>query len=236
MPTTLDPPTTARRVLFLEGQILVADDLVDEQSDRNAHRRLHQATAHTPGIAHGLGLRVEGESVLIDPGYAVDGYGREVVVPSTMAVDISGASTSVDVWILYDREQGRSPGRWSERAEPLATPGGLDAKGQPVPIPVPDPTVDLDVSTIYPRPDDPAEEWDVYLHRRLGRPRTRGPGSSPTPRSSGRRSGPSASSSGIPTSRRRGVPSSWSAPRRGSIADASPSASPTATTAGSSRW
>lgn len=79
------------RPLFLDGAILGAGDLTSlEQIDRDRDARATRHL-HTPGIGAGLELKkgppqggfVE---VTIERGYAIDGTGRELVVPTALPV------------------------------------------------------------------------------------------------------------------------------------------------------
>jgi hypothetical protein len=108
---------------FFEGEYLGADDLqqlVVYMRDQSAR---HALGGHAWGIAAGLDL-VEQPSpsgggavdVYLLPGYAIDGYGRSVVVvnPLRLTVDLlSGQPTgSVQVWLRYDQggTKGVRPG------------------------------------------------------------------------------------------------------------------------------
>src|SRR5690242_14785662 len=114
--------TTAARVRYTERQILSAADLNDEQAYRLAAQRRHLAGQHRWGIVQGLRLQVVPGGFVIQPGYAVDGFGRELLVPRPVFTpwSRSGArdifdrvgsetfhapgeleQTLVDVWLLY---------------------------------------------------------------------------------------------------------------------------------------
>ena len=72
-------------------------------------RRRHQRLLHTWGIAEGLGLSfASGASrVTVAEGVAVDGEGREIVLPEdTQTADLSGFSgKTVFVTIAYDEQE-----------------------------------------------------------------------------------------------------------------------------------
>jgi hypothetical protein len=78
-----DPP---ERIGFVEGQVLQARDLNDEQAYRVFFRRLHNLATHGWGIAHGLRLDVslDPDGFWLEPGFAWDGYGRELIVPAAV--------------------------------------------------------------------------------------------------------------------------------------------------------
>lgn len=73
-----------RRVRFHQGQYLGADDLDAEQRYHRGMRRRHNIGHHTWGVVAGLGLEIEDDTrLLIGPGMAVDGFGREIFVLAT---------------------------------------------------------------------------------------------------------------------------------------------------------
>jgi hypothetical protein len=77
---------TLQRVQYREGQVLMAQDLTDEGDYRVALRRRHNAVMHGWGILNGLELRYELGRLLLEPGMAVDGHGRELVVTRPQVV------------------------------------------------------------------------------------------------------------------------------------------------------
>jgi hypothetical protein len=178
------------RVRYRERQRLRAADLNHEQAYRVAMRRRHNISHHTWGIAHGLKLVVEAGDFFVQPGVAVDGYGRELIVPEPVslpmtvcdeAMNIFDAlqSEAIDVWLLYGRvaetppQRGRwdcGPGRhsrWREEARLRLTPANTIDPRQPVEVP----EADLDFGPHEVPPDDPEREWPVYLGR-ITRPST----------------------------------------------------------------
>jgi hypothetical protein len=78
------------RVLFFPGQRLTAGDLTDLETSNRELRWLHNRTLHPWGI--GAGLEVTGEkgdtAVTVQPGYAVDRLGRELVLTSARTLPI----------------------------------------------------------------------------------------------------------------------------------------------------
>jgi hypothetical protein len=178
---------TVQRVHYQERQILRAEDLEAEQAYRIAMRRRHNIAHHGWGIVTGLDLGIgdDKETLRIEPGMAVDGYGRELFVPQTYDVsweilrseELKGKKSEwvVDVWLIYARvpetppQKGRwecGPGqhsRWREEAHIRLTRGGDE---------VPDPrhppgvtSTDLDFGPYRAPPDDPAQAWPVFLGR-----------------------------------------------------------------------
>src|SRR6185436_14669761 len=96
---------TLTRVRFRERQPLRATDLNSEQAYHLALRRWHNVAHHGWGIATGLALVSEG--LLVQPGLAVDGYGRELIVPKPVSLPPEAfddlETTSIAVWLLYGR-------------------------------------------------------------------------------------------------------------------------------------
>jgi hypothetical protein len=162
---------------------LRAADLAAEQSYLVAARRRHNIGQHGWGIVQGLGIRDTPDLVVVQPGVAVDGYGRELIVtaPVTIPSDVFTklADEALDVWLVYrlvevNVSQG---GRWScgpgknpktheqvttVRLTPAPPPPGHLPKEVPRnPVEVSD--ADLPFLPHRLPPDDPAAEWPVYL-------------------------------------------------------------------------
>jgi hypothetical protein len=161
---------TVTRVRFREGQVLLARDLNDEQAYHTAMRRRHNISHHTWGIVRGLLLAEQERRFYVTPGMAVDGYGRELVVPASLELpervcdrplfDVFG--DRVAVWLVYSRvsEAQCGPaagGRWCVQAL-LRLTDVQDAPDPRSPVILPvgwGPEACL--------PDDPEVEWPVYL-------------------------------------------------------------------------
>ena len=122
-----------QRPRFYEGQYLTADDLAAVVDYLRGADVRHGLGAHTWGVAIGLNL-VEQPSagpanrvdVILQPGYAFDGFGRDIVLTQPMrlaealfgdiaynpAVDdpaTGGKGRLVKVWITYDEIAARGP-------------------------------------------------------------------------------------------------------------------------------
>lgn len=88
--------TDLQRPAFFEGQILAAADLAGTVDHGRGRAARHDRYLHEWGIAEGLGLTAEGRTdpdsgtryveVTLQPGVAVDGTGREVVVAEPVAL------------------------------------------------------------------------------------------------------------------------------------------------------
>jgi hypothetical protein len=124
-------PVQNQRPHFFEGQYIGAADLEAVVEHADVSQARHEIGAHTAGIAVGLNLieRPLGSGnrreVILQPGYAWDGFGRPLVVlapfrlsealfvgiPSNPAVDdpVTGKGRLVDVWLTYDEQRGGGP-------------------------------------------------------------------------------------------------------------------------------
>lgn len=102
------------RIRFRKGQHLASRDLRDDQDFEALLRRIHNRYLHdTWGIAAGLQVENrDAESVLVRPGIAYDGYGREVVLakPATIRFPPLEMDESQDLVIRY-KESSEFPSR-----------------------------------------------------------------------------------------------------------------------------
>jgi hypothetical protein len=108
--------TDIERLNYYEGEYLGAIDFEAEQEYHRDMRRRHNLGPHTWGIISGLDVAQfpnggpnKEVDVFIQPGVAVDGYGREVVVlapyqlTADMFADFPG-SQSLSIWICYTQQ------------------------------------------------------------------------------------------------------------------------------------
>jgi hypothetical protein len=168
------------RVRYFDGQYLRPRDFTDEQGYHVAMRRRHNLAGHSWGIVSGLAVRDGGGAVAIEPGLAVDGYGREIVVLRRLPVPRlpappPGAQPAYDVWICYDRVGSDQPPdgyaacgasgtayyRWQEQPRVLVTEAGSDP--DPLHPPgVPDGDLGFGPERTAPEENRP---WPVFLAR-----------------------------------------------------------------------
>src|SRR5215471_12672557 len=104
------------RLHYYERQYLGAADLEDQQTYLRDMRRRHNLGPHTWGIVTGLMLveePVAGDPTAVDifiqPGVAVDGFGREIIVMQPTKLDPALFASFANqqhrqVWIGYDQE------------------------------------------------------------------------------------------------------------------------------------
>ena len=107
---------SVERLNYYQRQHLGAQDFIDAQNYQRDMRRRHNLGPHLWGIVVGLELverEVEGggdaREVIILPGVAVDGYGREIIIFRSIALDPAlflrfGATNHYSVWIGYEEE------------------------------------------------------------------------------------------------------------------------------------
>lgn len=113
----------AQRPVFFEGQYLGADDLIALITYLRGQDARHSLGLHSWGIAIGLDLvettTPDGEiETVITPGFAVDGYGRQIVVtephPLSAALFEGRDPGEVPVWIRYEATEGQGVRRGFE--------------------------------------------------------------------------------------------------------------------------
>jgi hypothetical protein len=161
------------RVHYEDGQCLYLRDFASEQTYHVAMRRRHNTTGHTWGVVYGLTLSVEGAKVSVLPGYAVDGFGRELVLRESLPLDqrtitIDGQHSS-DVWLYYSRtlnNKGVSPDQscqsWDEQPQVLVTPAEPGDPDPDHPQDVSDCDLQFDPAIRVP-PEK--TQWPVFLAR-----------------------------------------------------------------------
>jgi len=177
--------TPGARVRFVDGQLLSAADLNDEQQDQIARHRRHAIGSHTWGIVNGGELSTTDDGVVtVAPVFAYDGYGRELeladqALPAAERFELLNTDV-LDVWLVYRRDAVPAPleepschdedqaGRWQE--VPLvrftASAGAGAARRPPGVSPA-----DIPFPPSRTPPDDPTREWPVFLgqiHRSPG--------------------------------------------------------------------
>ncbi|HEY0606885.1 MAG TPA: hypothetical protein VGD58_28455 [Herpetosiphonaceae bacterium] len=168
---------TPSRPRYHERAFLRQNDLEQEQRHRIDARRRHNLGAHGWGIAAGLEITTATE-LAVQPGYAIDGYGRELIVPRQIVIpDATFAQLNVavvDIWLVYfcepivSRQPGRTPAaqsvRWREearlRVEATERDRPLDPRRPPIV-----PPADYDLGPQRLPPDDAHAVWPVWLGR-----------------------------------------------------------------------
>lgn len=177
------------RVHYFEGQFLRTQDFVDEQAYHVAMRRRHNISHHTWGIVSGLELVLEEGNFYVQPGLAVDGYGRELVLPEKRTLSSSAfvdkGSTELDVWLTYGltssdeatagyagcgngNKTGASFYRWQETAQIVLAKPDPDFPNRRMPEEVA--VRDRNFSAVRTPPDNPELSWPVFLGQIINDP------------------------------------------------------------------
>ena len=137
----------SERVHYREGQRLLAADLRAEQAYHDAARRRHALSGHTWGIVRGLAPAVDDDGrLLIQPGLAVDGYGREMLLPEPLVVeqeDLADAFADAgvasrgqaDLWLLLVSTLDAAGRRWRDEVALRLTATGMATPDRPFDTP-----------------------------------------------------------------------------------------------------
>ena len=173
---------TEARVHYFQGQFLRPQDFTDEQAYHLAHHRRHNIAHHEWGIVAGLDLIVDLQdgAAVVEPGVAVDGFGRELVLPDRRSIDAKvfadKGSDLLDVYLNYARSGADAPHRESaacaERRQdafdrwielPLLSfeAGGDPSADRRDPPGVRESDRRFDASRTP--PDEPQRRWPVFL-------------------------------------------------------------------------
>jgi hypothetical protein len=127
------------RPRYFEGQLLTAEDFRAEQAYQREKMWQHNRLLHGYGIVAGLEVAIEhdahgGAQVVIAPGYALDGWGRELIVYEPLRLVLGHdrrdfvvfmkyvESDAAEVQILFEppAERMTAPTTRSDFAIPLA--------------------------------------------------------------------------------------------------------------------
>ncbi|MBI4674003.1 MAG: hypothetical protein HY741_20345 [Chloroflexi bacterium] len=91
---------------FVSGQMLTADDLRAEQQYQREMQWQHNRMLHGYGIVAGLEAAIEQNEngsahVVIAPGYALDGWGRELIVYESLRIPLSQDRRDFVAYVRY---------------------------------------------------------------------------------------------------------------------------------------
>ena len=113
--------TGFERPHYVAGKLLTVDDLELEQRYHIEKRRLLNRMLHGPGIVSGLAVTGgTGGTVTVEPGFALDPQGREILVCGPQKLTIPESGEPVSICLLY-REHETSRGTICETYELVAT-------------------------------------------------------------------------------------------------------------------
>lgn len=116
------------RLHYYQRQYLGADDFEAQQEYHRDMRRRHNLGPHTWGIVTGLELverpqegNPQNVDIFLQPGLAIDGFGREIVVFSPTRLDtflfVPFGAGNVDVWLAYNEQKAGLPRAGYEQCE-----------------------------------------------------------------------------------------------------------------------
>ena len=89
---------------YFPGRVLTADDFREEQEYHREKHRRHLQMLHGFGVVDGLDVEVanDGATIAIEPGLAIDRYGREIVLDDLVVTPIpSDAPSPICVLVRY---------------------------------------------------------------------------------------------------------------------------------------
>ena len=94
------------RPRYFDGRVLTAEDFRAEQNYHREKLWLHNRMLHGYGIVSGLDVAIEenegGDALaVIAPGYALDGYGRELFVTEPLRVSVGHDRRDFVVYLKY---------------------------------------------------------------------------------------------------------------------------------------
>lgn len=98
-----------KRPTYYAGKIMSAEDFRAEQAYQLACRWQHNRMLHGYGVVVGLEVGLEendkGTLIIVAPGYALDGWGREIVVPEPLTVALPGDRHDLIIYLKYVEQQ-----------------------------------------------------------------------------------------------------------------------------------
>jgi hypothetical protein len=98
--------TPFERPRYFPGKLVTAADFELEQRYHIEKRLLLNRMLHGPGIVSGLGVTVGAErTVTVQPGFALDPHGREILVCDSHQLAIPDCAQPVSIYLLYTEEE-----------------------------------------------------------------------------------------------------------------------------------
>lgn len=95
-----------KRPSYFSGQLLTADDFRAEQEYHIQARWQHNRMLHGYGIVVGLEVGVQendagSTQVFVAPGFALDGWGREIVLTESVSIYLPGDRHDLTLFVKY---------------------------------------------------------------------------------------------------------------------------------------
>ena len=106
-----------KKPAYFQGQLLDANDFIDEQKYHANERARHSLQLHGSGDLRGLDVtRASDSAISISPGFAIDGKGREIAINQAEILELSAfpPSSLLQITVSYETEQ---PSRDRSRIE-----------------------------------------------------------------------------------------------------------------------
>lgn len=118
------------RVNFFQGQLLAVDDLTAEQHYVRVRLRRHNRFLHGWGVASGLQVRLErgvdGPSLTIEPGLAIDARGEEIELCKATTLALPATGRHLLVQVTYAERLFRPVPVSSPRGEAESKPSRIE--------------------------------------------------------------------------------------------------------------
>jgi hypothetical protein len=109
----LNPIATSGTVRpnYFQGRLLTAEDLREEQEYHREKHRRHLQMLHGFGVVDGLDVDVasDGATIAIEPGLAIDRYGREIVLDDVIVIPIPPNAPSPSYVVVQYAERMVDP-------------------------------------------------------------------------------------------------------------------------------
>lgn len=93
--------TGPERTHFFDGRLLTQADFEREQRYLIDRLRRHNRFAHGWGVLHGLGVRVDGQTLHVGAGVAIDCEGNEVELPEAQTADLAAFTAPLYVGVAF---------------------------------------------------------------------------------------------------------------------------------------
>lgn len=95
-----------KRLKYFTHQFLREQDFEAEQNYHIAMRRLHNRSIHGWGVVEGLAVHKKNDKeIVIDPGIAIDGLGREIILANQVTRDLSSFEPGSYTYITISYEE-----------------------------------------------------------------------------------------------------------------------------------
>lgn len=101
--------TAFERPRYFTGKLVTAADFELEQRYHIEKRRLLNRMLQGPGVVSGLGVTAgDGQTVVVEPGFALDSYGREILVCDPQQLAIPDCAEPVSICLVYTEVETES--------------------------------------------------------------------------------------------------------------------------------